>query len=214
MTKEDYTHVSILVDRSGSMQALAEESSNGINSLIKEQSELEGEITVSLYQFDDRYEKVFGPVSATDAPSYVLQARSMTALIDSACKAIDDTGEFLAGLKEEERPSNVLFVIVTDGFENASSEFKLEQLQSRIKTQTENYKWEFMYLGSTPDAFADARSYGIKGTTQVANTAASYSATYSNLSAAMTTNRLSRGATTLAQAMPTNIDEDGNVNQS
>lgn len=156
MTKADYTHLALIVDRSGSMASMASEAQNGINKLIKEQAEVPGDITVSLYQFDNEYEKVFGPINAKDAPQYVLNPRWSTALLDATHRAIVETGEFLSAKPESQRPSKVVFVVVTDGYENASREVNREKVKNLITQQTEKYNWEFIYLGANLDAVADS----------------------------------------------------------
>lgn len=212
--KENYTHLSILVDRSGSMTRLADEASNGINSLIKEQAELPGKITVSLYQFDTVYEKVFGPLKAKDAPKYQLEARGMTALLDSAQKAIVDTGEFLRDLPEEKRPSKVLFAIVTDGAENSSREITREQLKSSIKHQENVYNWEFVFLGANVDAFGEAAALGVGSSIQYVSTADSVAGSYNLLSTAVASSRTTGSTLKSFTANNNTVDESGKVRKS
>lgn len=208
MTKPNYTHLSFLVDRSGSMASIQKDAEGGINSLIKEQAKVEGEMTVALYQFDTAYEKVFGPIDVKDAPNFNLVPRGLTALLDSTYKAIVDTGEYLSSLPEEERPSKVLFAIVTDGAENASREISLEQVKALVSQQTSNYNWEFIYIGANVDAFGVSSSLGIsKGVAYTANSASNMTM-YSSLSRGITSARVNSVA--LDSAMPDEIDSEGN----
>ena len=84
-----------------------------------------------------------------------------TALNDAVCQAIDETGKKLASMREEERPSKVLFVILTDGEENASRSFTNRDVKKRIQHQTDVYKWGFVFLGANQDAFATGQEMGI-----------------------------------------------------
>lgn len=212
MTNPDYTHLSLVADRSGSMISIKNDAEGGINSLIADQAAEEaGEITVSLYEFDSQYNKVFGPVAAVDAPAYTLTPRGSTALRDSVFKAIADTGDWLSSLDEAERPSKVIFAIITDGGENTSREVSQDQLKSLITTQTEVYDWEFLYLGANVDAFAVGGGFGIKGNTNYAASAAGTQTLYSSLSDAVVTSRRSKGVVGVASAMPKDIDADGNA---
>lgn len=154
MTKPGYTHVSLVVDRSGSMQNMAAESTNGINILIKDQFQETGQFTVTLTQFDSAFETVCR--LATEAPSYVLEPRGSTALLDAVGNEITATGEDLAKMAENDRPERVIFVIVTDGQENASSNYTLEQVRALIKDQTEKYNWDFQFLGVNEAAWQGA----------------------------------------------------------
>lgn len=209
MTKQNYTHLSLIVDRSGSMMGMAKDAEGGINTLIKEQAKVEGEITVSLYQFDNQYEKVFGPVSASDAPEYRLVPRGSTALLDSTNRAIAETGEYLSAKPESERPSKVIFVIVTDGYENASREVTRDQLKTKITEQENKYDWEFIYLGANLDAVAESVSLGLRAKgVQYTNTGASMRSAYAGVSSSVTNSRLS-GAT-VASTMAKGYDAEGN----
>lgn len=151
MTKPGYTHVSLVVDRSGSMQGMAAESTSGINSLISEQFAEIGTFTVTLTQFDTQFDTVCRV--STQNPDYKLEPRGSTALLDAVGNEILATGENLASLAENNRPERVIFVIVTDGQENASSNYSLEQVRALIKQQTENYNWDFQFLGVNETAW-------------------------------------------------------------
>lgn len=162
--KKDYTHLVILLDRSGSMTSIKKDIIPGFNEFIKKQKEAKGKCTVTLIQFDDLYEKVFDFVDLNEFielndKNYT--PRGSTALIDSMCKLIEETGQKLSSMKEEDRPEKVLFLSITDGDENASREFTNEDLKSKIEHQESNYKWQFVYIGANQDAFANATKYGM-----------------------------------------------------
>jgi hypothetical protein len=154
VTKPGYTHVSLVVDRSGSMQDLAFESTNGINALISEQLVETGTFTVTLTQFDTKFDTVCR--LSDQNPNYQLQPRGSTALLDAVGNEILATGEDLSKLNESERPERVIFVIVTDGQENASSNYSLSQVRDLIKQQTEIYNWDFQFLGVNEAAWQGA----------------------------------------------------------
>jgi hypothetical protein len=162
--KKDYTKIVFVVDRSGSMSKIAADIIGGYNGFIKEQKALNhGSCDVSFYQFDDVYESVYenrvlNEVKDLDDKTYV--PRNMTALYDAIGKTINRLGETLKNLNESERPEKILFVVITDGLENSSSEFTSQQINKMIKHQTEKYNWQFSYIGANQDAWAVGGSLG------------------------------------------------------
>ena len=157
------TEIIFLLDRSGSMGGLESDTIGGFNAFIEKQSQLEGETIVTVVLFDDRYEILWNGVKAnkvmlTDKEYYV---RGCTALLDAVGKTILDVGYRLSETSEEERPGKVIFVITTDGLENASHEFTYEKVKGLIKHQQKKYNWEFIFLGANIDAAKEADSIGI-----------------------------------------------------
>jgi len=110
--------------------------------------------------------------------------RGSTALLDVMGRTIVDTGSRLSSLSEEDRPDNVIFVIVTDGHENASREFTASSVFDMVKHQTENYSWNFVYLGANQDAIAVGASLGIRRGSSISYsaTAAGTSSSYNSTS--------------------------------
>ena len=151
MSQENYTHVTFVVDRSGSMSDIAADMTGGIKTLIDEQFAEPGQITITLTQFDDTVETC--QRLATAPFTYELRPRGSTALLDAVGREIVKTGEDLAALPEDKRPARVLFVVVTDGMENASSEFRLAQVRDLIAQQTGQYGWQFQFLGAEEAAW-------------------------------------------------------------
>lgn len=149
--KTDYTHCTLVVDRSASMADKAAEATNGIKVFQDEQFALPGEFTFTLAQFDIEYERIFA--MTREQVDYTLVPRASTALLDSVAHEIVRTGEDLFNLAEEYRPEKVLFVIVTDGEENASTKYSLEEVKSMIDHQKENYGWEFLFMGADTAAW-------------------------------------------------------------
>jgi len=112
--RKDLTDITIVMDRSGSMNSCREEAENGVNHFIKEQSEASGECLLTLVQFDNEYEFIHRGVPIGNVPKYSLVPRGMTALLDAVGRAINETGERLASMDETDRPGLVVFVIMTD----------------------------------------------------------------------------------------------------
>lgn len=160
--RKDLVDITVVLDRSGSMRSCKEDSEGGFNSFIQKQKEETGETNLTLIQFDDEYEVVYNGINIQNVKEYKLEPRGMTALLDAVGKAINVTGSRLAAMKEEDRPATVLFMIITDGGENSSTEFTGEQIKSMIEIQQNIYKWKFTYLGANVDAFAVGGSLGIK----------------------------------------------------
>lgn len=158
--RKDLTDVTVVMDRSGSMIQCREDAEGGLNAFIEEQKAHPGDCTFTLVQFDDEYEFVHKAVPIKDVPKCILQPRGWTALLDALGKAINETGERLAAMEEDERPSLVAFVVVTDGLENSSKEFTKSQIKEMIERQTNDYQWQFTFLGADQDAFEEAGGLG------------------------------------------------------
>lgn len=213
MTKANYTHLALVVDRSGSMawNNLNLDAQGGINTLIKDQAKLPGKVTTTLFQFDTVYEQVFGPIEAGSAPEYVLTPRGGTALLDAVGRSINETGTWLRNMRESERPSKVLFIIVTDGDENSSHEFTKAKVKEMITEQEARWNWEFMFLGANIDAFSEAQSLGIRAQgTQYLNTSRSLRNVYAGASYAVANAHLHSSAT-MDSFMPKNVDDETEV---
>jgi hypothetical protein len=209
----DYTHITLVVDRSGSMNYIRNDAQGGINTLIEEQKTVAGKATVTLYQFDDRYECVYGPVDVKDAPAYMLVPRGSTALLDATQKAIAETGLFLRNLPEALRPAQVKFIVVTDGQENASIEATAATVKEAIAHQETNYKWEFIYIGSDMAGIQDAQTkYGFANTVQYANTAGSTHAMYAGVAKGITNSR-NTGASTMSNLATSYVEEEQEVSK-
>lgn len=162
--KVGYVDINVVLDRSGSMYSILKPTIDGYNEFKNSQKGQVGEAKFTLAQFDDVYEIVYGGIDVNDVPDLnttTFKPRNMTALNDAIGKSINDTGARLAKLPESERPEKVIFVIITDGGENASKEFSSEQVNDMITLQRNSYNWEFIFIGANQDAIATAKSYGI-----------------------------------------------------
>lgn len=161
MTDQGYRHYVLVVDRSGSMVPIAEETQNGVRLFVSEQREIPGRATLSLYQFDHEHDTVHDFAALRDVTPYTLVPRGNTALLDACGFAITKVGVKLDAMPEEERPGKVIVLIATDGQENFSREYTLAQVREMITRQREEYRWEFSYVGANQDSFAEARGMGI-----------------------------------------------------
>lgn len=162
--KANYTHIQIVLDASGSMQNLIDETIGGINNLVAENKKLPGTATLGLIEFSSSVSTVYSLINISnyqnrDTTNYV--PNGYTALYDAICIGIDTLGDNLNQLSAHEKPEKVLFVIITDGYENASKQFKQSDAKSRITHQTERYNWEFVFMGCNQDAVLSARELGI-----------------------------------------------------
>lgn len=158
----NYVEIALVLDRSGSMSIIAPEVQTGLARFIDTQKSLPGKCLLTLVQFDDPYniETVYEGRSITDIYSIPLVPRGGTALLDAIGKTITLLGERLSSMEVAERPSKVIFVVVTDGEENSSKEFKRDQVFSMISHQREAYSWEFVFLAANQDAIQTGQSLG------------------------------------------------------
>lgn len=159
--RTDLTDITLVVDRSGSMEQVREDAEGGVNSFIAEQVNQPGEALFTLVQFDTEYEFLHKGVPIGEVPKYRLVPRGMTALLDAVGRAINETGERLSKMNEQDRPGLVIFVVMTDGEENSSKEFSKPRIKEMIERQQSQYNWHFTFLGANQDAFAEAGGMGI-----------------------------------------------------
>jgi len=149
---KNYTDLNIILDRSGSMSVIANDMVGGIKTFLEKEKQTGDETKVSLYQFDDRYENVFFDRDIKEDIDISLLPRGSTALFDALGRTIVSVGEKLEKIQESDRPNRVLFIIVTDGHENASKEFSQKAVAEKVKHQREKYSWDFVFLGAGESA--------------------------------------------------------------
>ena len=157
------TEIIFLLDRSGSMAGLESDTVGGFNAFVKKQSELDGDTILTTVLFDDEYEVLWNGIDArkvklTEKEYFV---RGTTAMLDAVGKSIIDVGYRLSKISEDRRPGKIIFVITTDGMENASCEFTYDKVKELIRHQQEKYNWEFIFMGANIDAAKEADSLGI-----------------------------------------------------
>jgi uncharacterized protein YegL len=166
MTKENFASINVVIDRSGSMADLAKDTIGSFNTFLTDQKEVPGEAAFTLCTFRTDYNLVHDFVKLASVPD--LNAKSYrpaggTALLDALGTTINSVGQKLAAMPEDERPSKVIFLVITDGEENSSHNFTKAQVKSMIEHQQEAYKWEFVFMGANIDAVSEAQSLGIRG---------------------------------------------------
>jgi len=177
--KDNSTHLAILVDRSGSMMAIRADAEGGLKTMLAEQRALDGHLTIDLFQFDTEYEKV------EDIDAWTLQPRGATALLDAMGRSITQVGESLAARDEDERPEKVIFCIVTDGEENSSREWTLDEVSALVKRQTDEWKWEFVFTAANQDAIRSGGNLGVRNSMNYAATGAGAQSAYATMSASI-----------------------------
>lgn len=160
---KDYTHITMIIDRSGSMSSCWKDVEGGYTEIVKTNKAEPGKCTFSVAVFDNTCELLedFTDIQKVKEELSV-KPRGGTALLDAIGKTIVTVGENLAKLDETDRPMKVLVVIQTDGEENCSNEFNKEQIKKLIDEHTNTYKWEFQFIGASLQSVKDASSWGIK----------------------------------------------------
>lgn len=188
--KHNHTDITIVLDRSGSMANVLDDTIGGFNRLLDDQKKEPGSASITLHQFDNVYETVIKGKDIKAAQPLTTKTfvpRGSTALIDAIGRSITDTGARLQAIPEQDRPAKVVVVIITDGQENASHEFQSQKVFEMIKHQKEKYNWEFVFLGSDQAGIQTAVNLGMnpgnimKTAANAIGTQSMYSATSDNL---------------------------------
>ena len=162
--KKNLTEMVFILDKSGSMAGLEKDTIGGFNGMIERQKKLEGEALVSTVLFSGESTVIHDRVPLnkveplTDRQYYV---GGCTALIDAIGGAIHHIGNVHKYAREEDRPEHTIFVITTDGMENASHRYTSDQVKAMVERQKGKYGWEFLFLGANIDAVETASHFGI-----------------------------------------------------
>ena len=162
--KKGLTEVVFILDRSGSMSGLEGDTIGGFNSMIEKQKKEEGEALVSTILFDNYSEVLHDRVEVSKIEPLTdrdYTVRGCTALLDAIGGAIHHIGNVHKYARNEDVPEHTIFIITTDGMENASHQYSREKIKTMIERQKTKYGWEFLFLGANIDAIETARSYGI-----------------------------------------------------
>ena len=162
--KKNLTEIIFILDRSGSMSGLEADTIGGFNSMIEKQKKADGEAMISTVLFDNVSEVIHDRVSVLDIQPMTdkdYTVRGCTALLDAIGGAIHHIGNIHKYARAEDVPEHTLFVITTDGMENASCHYTAERVKQMIERQKARYKWEFLFLGANIDAVETARHFGI-----------------------------------------------------
>jgi hypothetical protein len=210
MTDSSYTHIVILADRTTSMGALTEsgstrakDSTRGIRQLVTDQGALDGKVTFTLTEFNSWQVHEVAAFAAADDPElakWTCVPAGSTPLIDACGVTIHRTGEGLAALDEDARPGTVIFVIATDGEENCSKEYTLDQVKQMVTTQQETYGWQFIFIGAGIDAFGEAGKFGVAAASTMSADAGSFAVAYAGTSSAISSTRSGLGPVSYTDA--------------
>jgi hypothetical protein len=172
--KDGYTHISVILDRTGSMESIRDDTIGGFNAFLNAQKAEPGSATLTLVQFDsqDPYEIVHQFKPLADVPELTRQTfvpRANTPLLDAIGRGINDLEKNLADMAEDDKPSHVVMVIITDGQENASREFRKDQIEKMIKEKQEKSAWQFVFLSADLAAIGDALASGMRAASVLAH---------------------------------------------
>lgn len=160
--KDGLIHICFVIDESGSMAYSKDDITGGFKQMIEDQKKSTvGECIVSLYRFSDGVTCDFIGKPVSEIQDIEYHPRGLTAMNDGVGTAIDEIGKWLCDMNEEDRPSKNMIVIMTDGIENNSVEYTLDDVKQRIQHQEEKYSWTFVYMGTDIHTLKDADNLGI-----------------------------------------------------
>ena len=162
--KKDLTELVFILDMSGSMDHLTDDTIGGFNSVIREHNDKQGEVLVTTYLFNNDCKMIHDRLPIADVSPMTrkeYRAGGCTALLDTLGEAIDHIVGIHRYAREEDIPEHTIFVITTDGMENASHRFTADHIRAKIRHEQEKYGWEFLFLAANIDAVETAAAYGI-----------------------------------------------------
>lgn len=203
---QNLTDITVILDRSGSMQRLVPATISGYNEFKAEQAAMPGQCNWTEVQFSSKWYDEEPAIRTTVESQPVQKVRNLstynylpsggTALLDAIGSTIDATGRRLTAMPEEERPGTVIIVITTDGEENSSKTYNREQIKSMIEHQQNKYNWQFVFLAANQDAIQAGASMGThrESTMSVAATPEGYKTAYSTLSTGVARARTTKSA--------------------
>lgn len=152
--RQDFTHLTLVIDNSGSMFRIKYDAENGVNNLIANQKEKNGKCELSLFEFNSQVRHKIQNLDINTIGKYQMETKGSTAMLDAIGTAINTTGEYLSSLAEHDRPALVIVAIITDGEENSSRKFISSEIKRLIKQQRNVYNWQFTFL-CTEEAVLD-----------------------------------------------------------
>ena len=163
--KNNITEIVFILDRSGSMSGFEADTIGGFNATIEKQKEQDGKVYVSTVLFDNESKVIHDRLDINEIKRMTrrdYQVRGCTALLDAIGGAIHHIGNIHKYARPEDVPEHTIFIITTDGMENASHRYSSEKVKEMIKRQTEKYGWEFIFLAANIDAVETAENIGIR----------------------------------------------------
>ena len=163
--KKNLTELVFILDRSGSMAGLEADTIGGFNAMIEKQRKEPGEAVISTVLFDNETEVIHDRIPLDRVPRLTEKeyyVRGCTAMLDAVGGAIHHIGNVHKYARKEDRPEKTLFVITTDGLENASRRYTYDKVKAMIERQRERYGWEFLFLGANIDAAREPARFGIR----------------------------------------------------
>ena len=192
--KQGLSEIVFLLDRSGSMSPLVKDVVGSFDQFVREQKSQPGEARFTLVQFNHQIETTIRRRPVGEVPSLWgrFAPTGQTALLDALGETIRSTGLALHETPEAERPEHVIFVVLTDGEENASREFDRETIREMVEHQQSVYQWKFVFLGANQDAFAEADKLGVAAAMSFDATGQGIRAAYAATSQAVSTFRAGR----------------------
>jgi len=179
MANADRTEIAVILDRSGSMQHICDDMVGGFKTFVDGHRAEPGQCVLSLYQFDSEFDVVYEAKPLSKVGALKLEPRGETALLDAVGKSITLIAERHDKLPEGERPTAVIVLVITDGHENASTEWNLAGVHTAVTAAQEKRRWNFVFLGADAAAFEDARSMGIATAMEYERTPESIGTLYS-----------------------------------
>ena len=211
--KKGLTEIVFILDRSGSMAGLETDTIGGYNAMLHRQKQQEGEAFISTVLFDDETDVIFDRVPIDKTEELTQQqyyVRGCTALLDAIGGGIRHIGNIHKYAREEDRPEKTIFIITTDGQENASKKYTYKRIKEMVERQQKEYGWEFLFLGANIDAIAEASKFGIRE-----ECAANYECDsvgtkllYQELSQAVCSYRMNTSERKMDRSWKQNIEED------
>lgn len=165
--RREYTHITVILDRTGSMESIRDDTIGGFNTFLKQQKQEPGRATMTLVQFDtqDPYEVIHRFKPLKDIPELTRETfvpRASTPLLDAMGRGINDLADSLKDMPQGKRPSGIVMVIITDGQENSSREFRKDQIAKMVKEKQGKAGWQFVFLSADQAAINDAIAVGVR----------------------------------------------------